>query len=455
MKKMFYKNSKTQLIFDLIKEKKVGTAKDLSGDVEKKFGVKISSTDVSYRLYRLWKKNLLLRAALTNSSGKLEHVYSVNDLPDRTISLNLNGKIQEIQLAEYTSSSVSRHLHIRSIIKNIFDTQEKPEPLYPYELCLIMKQKYQLEPNSGTIGVLLNRMVYKFGELARSKMRFEEGHLYHPDLRVVENWIQNPPHKGLLPDEKGLIQLIRDRTVITASDIRKEAIRRNSSLPTSFSTISFKIRKLKQLIPWIRTEYYAANSIVYDTSINQQALEEKLKQVRFWLSDLGKRKTAYGREFESFGAYIFSDIVHMENKEWFSTNIEVERNRRGRFGEFDVIISHSFGPPEFGLRETMVFEFKTAGRVGWKEMFGYDPKRHKWGFITKLEKEKEDGIFRGKFVRPVLVLAHTIEPGLPYELTKKGVTIIYLSELLDYLERKGIDPDSILKAINAKYYQPK
>ena len=69
------------------------------------------------------------------------------------------------------------------------------------------------------------------------------------------------------------------------------------------------------------------------------------------------------------------------------------------------------------MRETLVFEFKTAGRVKWSDLFGYDPKKHFWGFITKLEKEQ--GIFRGKFARPILVSAHTIESGLPSEILKK------------------------------------
>jgi hypothetical protein len=292
------------------------------------------------------------------------------------------------------------------------------------------------------------------GEVARSRWKFEEGFLFHPDERVASDWIQNPPHKGLQPDEKCLLQLIRERTVLTSLDIRKEGFRNRSSLPTSFSTIGFKIHKLKQLIPWIRTEHYAACMIVYDASTNPEALEEKLKQVRFWLSDLGKRKSAYGHEFESFCAHIFYDKVYIENNEWSSTNLQVERNKRGRFGEFDLLISHTFGPPEFGLKETLVFEFKTAGKVQWGDLFGYNMKRHYWGFVTKLEKEKENGMFQGKFVRPILVLAHTIESGLPYELSRRGVGIIYMSDLLGYLERKRIDPDSILEATNSKYYRP-
>jgi len=450
------KSEITQAILNIVKEKKVCTARRLSEYAEKEYGVKISPGCASYRLWRLWKSNSILRSVsyVVSGSKRSEYVYSVSDLLDRTIRLELNGKIQEIKVAEFKSSSTPRHLLARSIIKDVFDAQERPEPLFSNEILLIAKQRYGCDIKDMTLASALGRMVRRRGEVARSRMKFEEGYLYHPDARVIDNWIQNPPHKGLQPDEKCLLQLIRERTVLTSSDIRKEGFRGRNSLPTSFSTIAFKIHKLKQLIPWIRTEYYAANTIVYDASTNPEALEEKLKQVRFWLSDLGKRKSAYGHEFESFCAHIFYDKVYTENKEWFSTDIEVEKNKRGRFGEFDLLLSHSFGPPEFGLKETLVFEFKTAGRVQWRDLFGYDMKRHYWGFVTKLEKEKEEGMFRGKFVRPILVLAHTIESGLPYELSRRGVRIIYMSDLLGYLERKGINPDSILEATNAKYYRP-
>jgi hypothetical protein len=297
-------------------------------------------------------------------------------------------------------------------------------------------------------------MVFRHGELGRSKTRFENGYLYHPDSRVIEKWVQNPPHKGLSPDEKGLLQLIREKSVVTIFDIRREATRGKSSIPLAFATLGFKIRKLKELVPWVRTEYYASTLIVFDAKANPEVLEEKLKQTKFWLSDEGKRKAAYGHEFESFGTYIFYNIVHEESNEWYSTNIEVEKNKKGRFGEYDLLITHTFGPPEFGLKETLVIEFKTIGKVQWRDLFGYDPKKHSWGFIEKLDKEKQDGMFRGKFVRPILVLAHTIESGLPGEILKRGVVIIYLSELLEYLRRKQKDPDNILKDIHAKYYKP-
>jgi len=453
------KNSRTtELILEILKENTACTAGKLCKDLEERHSLKLLPGLVSSRLFKLWRRKLILRslAPINGITGRKEYVYSYGDAHNNRVSTELNGKIYELQVTKYMSKRTSAPAYspTRSVIKEIFSTQEKSEPLFPQEISQIMKQKYQYEPNFLTLSSTLNKMVYRYGEMARSKTKFQQGYLYDPDPRTIEEWIQNPPHKGLSPDEKCILQLIREKTVITTLDIRREATNRSKSLPTAFATLSFKIRKLKEFVPWVRTELYANTMVVYDTKANPEVIEEKLRQVKFWLSEEGKRRSAYGYEFESFGTYIFYDIVHRESEEWYSTNIEVEKNKKGRFGEYDLLITHTFGPPEFGLQETLVFEFKTVGKVQWRDLFGYNPKWHTWGFITKLEKEKEEGMFRWKFVRPILVLAHTIESGLPFEIQKHGVTIIYLSELLDYLKRKHINPDEILKTIKAKYYKP-
>jgi hypothetical protein len=448
----------TELILDVLKKRDFWTSRSLSEELQEKCNADISRGDLSGRLYRLWKRNLILRsvAPIGGMKNRGECVYSCNDSRNQKVDAEFYGKIYEVQIAGYSGKSLPTlsHSSTRFIIKQIFSAQEKPEPLFPYEISESMYQNYQCQPHHLTLSSTLNRMVYRYGELFRSKTRFEGGHLYHPNSQTVEEWIQNPPYKGLSPDEKCMLQLIKEKTVITTSDIRREATKAKSVLPTACATLVFKIEKLKTLVPWVRTEQYAYVTIIYDANSNPEILEEKLKQVKFWLSEEGKRRRAYGYEFESFCTYIFYDIVHESGKEWFSTDIEVEKNKKGRFGEYDLIIAHTFGPPEFGLKEMLVFEFKTAGRVQWGDLFGYNPKWHRWGFVTKLEKEKEEGIFRGKFVRPILVLAHSIESGLPFEILKHGVVTIYMSQLLEYLERKEIDPDRILKAINSKYYRP-
>jgi len=453
------KNSRTtELILATLKRGDFWTARSLSEELQEKYNVDMPIGSLSSRLYGLWKRNLILRsaAAFSGIKGRGEYAYGYGDAKNNRVSVELYGKTFEIELSKYSGKSLLTKTHspTRYLIKQIFAAQEKPEPLFPQEISQIMKQKYQYEPNFLTLSSTLNKMVYRYGEMARSKTKFQQGYLYDPDPRTIEEWIQNPPHKGLSPDEKCILQLIREKTVITTLDIRREATNRSKSLPTAFATLSFKIRKLKEFVPWVRTELYANTMVVYDTKANPEVIEEKLRQVKFWLSEEGKRRSAYGYEFESFGTHIFYDIVHRKSEEWYSTNIEVEKNKKGRFGEYDLLITHTFGPAEFGLQETLVFEFKTVGKVQWRDLFGHNPKWHTWGFITKLEKEKEDGMLRWKFVRPILVLAHTIESGLPFEIQKHGVTIIYLSELLDYLKRKHINPDEILKTIKAKYYKP-
>lgn len=456
------KSELTQRILELIREMKTVTSESISKELEIRYKMHVSPAVISYKLNRLWKNREIIRSTvpIQGENGKEKYLYADRSLMEHPLNTDFNIKNCKVQMCKYGDENAPIQKSVkapttRELIKKVFSEQEKPEPLFPEEIAKILKEKYVHEVHPYTIASALNRMVYKFGELTRSKRGFENGYLYHPDPRVIDEWTQNPPYKGLSADEKCILQLVRERIAITTDDIRKKAAKGERDLPVDYATLSFKIKKLKELIPWIRTEQYGSMTIIYDEQANPDALKEKLDKLRFWLSEEGKRKRAYGHEFESFGKYIFYDIVHVREKDWFSTAIEAQEKVRGRFGEYDLIIEHTFGPEEFALRETLVFEMKAAGRVKWSDLYGYDPKKQSWGFVSKLEKEKEEGIFRGKFVRPILVLAHTIESGLPGELGKEGVTIIYMSQMLEYLERKNIDPDCILKAIHAKYYKPR
>jgi hypothetical protein len=447
----------TQRILEIIKEKRVSTPKSLCKDLESRYGIPTSPAVISYKLNRLWKNKEIARSTtpLLGDGGKKEYVYADRNLNDQTLQVDFYIKNQKVTMCTYTEHSNSpTKTPARALIKRVFAEQGAPEPLFPHEISEIIKEKYGYELAKFTLASALNKMVYKYGELTRSKRGFDDGYLYHPDPRVIDEWTHNHPHKGLSADEKCILQLVREKIVITTDDIRREAAKGKHDLPVAYATLSFKIKKLKDLIPWIRTEQYGSTTILYDGQANPETLEEKLKQVRFWISEEGRRKKAYGHEFEDFGKYIFYDIVHNKEKDWFSTDIEARERVKGRFGEYDLIIEHTFGPPEFVLKETLVFEFKASGRVKWSDLFSYDPKKHSWGFLTKLDKEKEQGIFAGKFVRPILVLAHTIESGLPSEILRKGARIIYMNQLLEYLKRKNINPDGILKAIHAKYYKP-
>jgi hypothetical protein len=389
------------------------------------------------------------------NSGRKEYVYADKSLQNQILQTDILFENQRVMTCTYTGPANSPiKPTARELIRKVFETQNKPEPLFPQEISAVIKEKYGHEIAKFTLAPALNKMVYKYGELARSKRGFDEGYLYHPDSRVIDEWTHNHPYKGFSADEKCILQLVREKIVITTDDIRREAAKGKHDLPVACATLSFKIKKLKDLIPWIRTEQYGSMTIIYDGQANPETLKEKLDHVRFWLSEEGRRKRAYGYEFQSFGKHIFYDIVQCREKDWFSTDIEAKERVRGRFGEYDLIIEHTFGPPEFVLREALVFEFKAGGRVKWSDLFSYDQKKHSWGFLTKLDREKEQGIFKGKFVRPILVLAHTIESGLPSEILKKGARIIYMNQLLEYLKRKNIDPDCILKAIHAKYYKP-
>jgi len=456
---MMERSELTQRILELIKEKKIATAESISKELEIKHKINVSPAVVSYKLNRLWKSREIVRSTVPvqGDNGKKRYLYADRSLTEQFLNVEFNARDCNVQMCKYGDENAPVKASVkkpttRELIKKVFAEQEKPEPLFPEEIAKILKEKYGHEVHHYTIASALNRMVYKFGELTRSKRGFENGYLYHPDPRVIDEWTQNVPYKGLSADEKCILQLVRERLAITTDDIRRDAAKGKHDLPTECATLSFKIKKLKELIPWIRTEQYGSMTIIYDGQANPQTLKEKLDRIKFWLSEEGKRKTLYGHEFENFGKYFFFDIISREN-DWFSTNIEAKVRVRGRFGEYDLVIEYTFGPPEFALRETLVFEFKAAGRVKSSDLIGYDTKKHSYGFITKLEKEKNEGIFKGRFVRPVLVLAHTIEPGLPYIISKEGVAIIYMTQIKSYLERKGIDPDHILKAIRAKYFK--
>lgn len=449
----------TQRILELIKEKKIATAESISKELKIRYNMNVPPAVTSYKLNRLWKNWEIVRSTVPvqGDNGKKRYLYADKGLMEHPLNMDFKVKNCKVQMCKYGDENAPIQTSVkapttRELIKKVFSEQEKPEPLFPEEIAKILEEKYGHKVHPYTIASALNRMVYKFGELTRSKRGFENGCLYHPDPRVIDAWTQNHPYKGLSADEKCILQLVRERIAITTDDIRREAAKGKHDLPTECATLSFKIKKLKELIPWIRTEQYGSMTIIYDGQANPQTLKEKLDRIKFWLSEEGKRKTLYGHEFENFGKYFFFDIISREN-DWFSTNIEAKVRVRGRFGEYDLVIEYTFGPPEFALRETLVFEFKAAGRVKSSDLIGYDTKKHSYGFITKLEKEKNEGIFKGRFVRPVLVLAHTIEPGLPYIISKEGVAIIYMSQIKSYLERKGIDPDHILKAIRAKYFK--
>lgn len=440
---------------------KVVTSESISKELKARYKMQFSPAVISYKLNRLWKNWEIVRSnvPIQGENGKKRYLYADKSLVKHPLNIDFDVKNCRVQMCKYRDENATiqtpKAPTTRELIKKIFAEQKKPEPLFPEEIAKILKEKYGHEVNHYTIASALNRMVYKFGELTRSKRGFESGFLYHPDPRVIDEWTQNYPYKGLSADEKCILQLVRERIALTTDDIRREAAKGKHDLPVECATLSYKIKKLRELIPWIRTEQYGSMTIIYDGNANPQTLKEKLDQIKFWLSEEGRRKKAYGHEFEDFGKYLFFDIIHSRERDWFSTNIEAMERVRGRYGEYDLIIEHTFGPPEFALRETLVFEFKSAGRVKYSDLISYDEKKHSYGFIPKLEKEKNDGIFRGKFVRPILVLAHTIEPGLPYIIKQQGVAIIYMSQIKSYLERKNIDPDSILRAIHAKYFKPR
>jgi hypothetical protein len=456
------RNELTQRILELIKEMETVTSESISKELEKRYKMHVSPAVTSYKLNRLWKQREIVRSTVPvqGESQKKRYLYADRGLIEHPLNIDFKVKNCKVQMCKYGDENASIEKSVKSpttreLIRRVFAEQEKPEPLFPEEIAKILKEKYEHEVHPYTIASALNRMVYKFGELTRSKRGFETGYLYHPDPRVIDEWTQNIPYKGLSADEKCILQLVRERIAITTDDIRREAAKGKHDLPVECATLSYKIKKLKELIPWIRTEQYGSMTIIYDGNANPQTLKEKLDQIKFWLSEEGRRKKAYGHEFEDFGKYLLFDVIHSKEKDWFSTNIEAKERVRGRFGEYDLIIEHTFGPPEFALRETLVFEFKAAGRVKSSDLISWDEKRHSYGFIPKLQKEKSDGIFKGKFVRPILVLAHTIEPGLPYIISKEGVAIIYMTQIKSYLERKNIDPDNILKAIHARYFKPR
>jgi hypothetical protein len=458
---MMERSELTQRILELIKEKKIATAESISKELKIKYRIDASPAVISYKLNRLWKSREIVRSTvpICGKNGKKRYVYADRILIKHHLTTEFNEGNYKIQVCEYGDENTPVKASInkpttRELIKKVFAEQEKQEPLFPEEIAKILKEKYGHEVHHYTIASALNRMVYKFGELTRSKRGFENGYLYHPDPRVIDEWTQNVPYKGLSADEKCILQLVRERIAITTDDIRREAAKGRKDLPIEWATLSYKIKKLKELIPWIRTEQYGSMTILYDGQANPQTLKEKLDRIRYWLSEEGKRKAIYGHEFEDFGKFLFYNIIHIKEKDWISSNVTVKVRERGRFGEYDLIIEYTFGPPELVLRETLVFEFKASGRVKYSDLFGYDPKKHSWGFIDKLEKEKSEGIFRGKFVRPILVLAHTIEAGLPYMISQKGVAIIYMSQIKSYLQRKKTDVNQILRAIHLKQFKP-
>lgn len=445
------KSQLTQRILKIV-EDKMCTPTSICQDLESKYELKTVPKVTSFTLRRLWKKGAVCRsiAPIKTPAGRKEFIYGHRTLRDRTVETEFYGTNHKVIFGEYIKDSFTSlpQTSTRLLIKKIFEGQFVPEPLFPEEISKTLQEKFDYHMSKQTVSSTLNKMVFKYGELRRSKRGYEGGYLYHSDPSIICKWTENHPYKGISPDEKCILQLVREKTVITTLDIRREAAKGKNDLFTSYAALSYKLRKLKELIPWIRTEQYGSVTIIYDGQANPQALEDKLGRVKFWLSEEGRRKAAYGHEFESFGKYIFYDIIHVKYNAWFLTNIEVYQKVRGRFGEFDLVIEYTIGPPEFALRETLVFEFKSHGRIKWPDLFGYK------GFIPKLKKEKQGGIFKGKFVRGILVLAFTIERGLPYELSKYDIKIIYMNELLEYLRRQNVNPDDILKAIGAKYYKP-
>ncbi|KPV62398.1 MAG: hypothetical protein AOA65_1849 [Candidatus Bathyarchaeota archaeon BA1] len=68
------------------------------------------------------------------------------------------------------------------------------------------------------------------------------------------------------------LQPARENMVITTNYIRREALKGKHNLPLAYATLSFNIRKLKELIPWIRTEQYGSVTIIYDGQANPEAL---------------------------------------------------------------------------------------------------------------------------------------------------------------------------------------
>jgi hypothetical protein len=442
-------------ILEILSEKGSMAPSALKTGLDSEYGKNVSLQTVSYTLKRLWERGNILRSIqpVVNSNGKKEFIYARRQgRSEEPVDIAVEGK-PTIALVKYKPEYVSkvRTKNARGVIKQIFEKQSEPEPLFMGEIA-----KKVSEDGRGlskqTLASTLSRMVFERGEMFRSGYKFYDGYLYHPDSRVIERWIQEPPHKGLEADEKGMLQLIRERTVITTKEIRRLATQ-GRNLPDSYSSIEHKVRKLKELIPWVRTEVYGSTTLICDGKANSEVLKDKLERVKFWLSEEGKVKRAIGLEFQDFGKHIFYDVVH-GNSEWSSTAVSAELGKMGRFGEYDLLIEHTFGPIEFTLRETLVFEFK-LGMISWKDLFGYNAKHHSWGFLDKLEEEQRHGIFRGKFVRPIVVAAHTIEGGLGGEVRKRGGSVIFMSDLLDYLSRKGIDPESVLKAVGAKHYKLK
>lgn len=442
-------------IFRIISEVGSATPSALKIKLESEFGRSSSLQTLSYTLRRLWERGKLLRSInpVPNANGKKEYIYTHRKgRREEVAELVVEGR-PTITLVGYKPEYVSKRGHrpARDIVKEIFEKQARPEPLFLREI-LKKAEEWGHPPSMRTMSSALNRMVFEHGEISRSGYKFDEGYLYHLDSRVIEKWIQEPPHKGLEPDEKGMLQLIREKKIITTKEIRRLAAQ-GRNLPESYSSIDHKVRKLKELVPWVRTEVYGSTTLLCDGKANPEVLKSKLERVKFWLSEEGKIKRAIGLEFQNFGKHVFYDVVHGSG-EWFSTAISAEPSKIGRYGEYDLLIEHTFGPIEFGLRETLVFEFK-LGMISWKDLFGYNKKHHSWGFFDKLEEEQRHGIFRGKFVRPIIVAAHTIEGGLGGEVRKRGGSVIFMSDLLDYLSRKGINPNEVLKAVGAKHFKLK
>lgn len=442
----------------LLKEKRICTPNSVSECLTNENGEKISPSVTSMKLYRLWKEKLVTRSLIPirTPRGRREYVYGVASLKDKAIKIEFYGKTHEVTWVEYNKKFTNPRTRIstRSIIKSIFNEQKAPEPLFPYEISKIMKERYNHQVCKSTLSSTLLKMV-KRGELAR-KGGFEFGYLSYPDPQIIDKWTQDFPFKGLSLDEKYILQLVRENIVITTNDIRTKAAKGERNLPLPYATILWKLKKLKRLIPWLRTEQHGSLTIIYDCRANQQILKEKLDRVKYSISEEGRRRKIFGREFEDFGKYIFYDIIHVERGEWAAIAVDIDTNKRGRYGgEFDLIIEFTFGPPEFALRITLVFEFKASGRVKWNEVFGYNPRTHSLGFIKKLEREKRwKGIFHKKFVKPVLVAAHTVDRGIQGEIEEIGGDVIYISQVRDYYERIGANPDDIIKIIKAKYYKP-
>jgi len=447
----------TQIV-RLLNEKRVVTPNSASECLTNESNEKISPSVTSMKLYRLWKEERITRSLIPimTPRGRKEYVYGLASLKEETIKVEFYGKKQEVTLMGYMKKLVNSRTRtsIRTIVKGIFNKQKAAEPLFPYEIGKIMNEKYNRQVSKITLSSTLLKMV-KRGELAR-KGGFEFGHIFHPDPQIIDKWTQDFPFKGLSQDEKYILQLVRENLAITSNDIRTKAAKGESDLPSAYATILWKLEKLKRHIPWLRTEQHGSLTIIYNNQANPQTLKKKLDKIKFWQSEDGRRRRLFGHEFEDYMKYVLCDIVQVKRGEWAASAINVERNKKGRFGgEFDLIIEFTLGPPEFALGVVLVFEFKASGRVMWNEVFGFDPLLHSLGFMKKVEAEKRwNGLFHKKFVKPILVAANTVDRGIQGEIEELGGNVIYISQVRKYLERIGVNQDDIVKIIKAKYYKP-